>query len=50
MLKIEGSLGAGMGERMPLDSKKLSRGFREIIQLRILAGAPETGWVPGTDQ
>lgn len=50
MLKIDGNLDTGMGDRMPLNSKKLSRGFREIMELWILAGAPETGWVPGTDQ
>jgi hypothetical protein len=50
MLKIEGNLDSGMGERMPLESRKISKGFREIIELWILAGAPEMGWVPGTDQ
>ena len=50
MLKIEGDLGAGMGERMPLGSGKISKGFRDMIELWILAGAPENGWVPGTDQ
>jgi hypothetical protein len=50
MLKIEGDLDSGMGSRMPLDSGKLSKGFRDMIELWILAGAPENGWVPGTDQ
>jgi len=49
-LKITGDLAAGMAERMPLGGKKLSKGFRDIFELWILAGAPETGWVPGTDQ
>ena len=49
-LKITGDLGSGMGDRMPLIGKKVSRGFRDIIELWILAGAPETGWVAGTDQ
>jgi len=48
-LKLEGTLDAGMGDRMPLDSKKIATGFRDIIELWILAGAPEMGWVPGTD-
>ncbi len=50
MLKIQGDLEAGMGERMPLGSGKISKGFRDIIELWILAGAPENGWVAGTDQ
>lgn len=49
-LKIEHDLGSGMGEGMPLDGKKLSSGFRDIFELWITAGAPETGWVPGTDE
>jgi hypothetical protein len=49
-LKIEDELGPGMGERMPFGGKKLSSGFRDIFELWIAAGAPETGWVPGTDE
>lgn len=48
-LKIEGELGTNMGERMPLDGRKLPRSLRELIELWIAGGAPETGWVPGTD-
>lgn len=36
------------GERMPLDRGKLNRTLRDLITLWIQAGAPQTGWVPGT--
>jgi hypothetical protein len=47
--KLTGNLDVGMGARMPLAGKKVSSGFRNIIELWILAGAPENDWVPGTD-
>lgn len=47
--KVQGGLAPGLGERMPLDRGKLKSFLREIIRLWIEAGAPETGWVPGTD-
>ncbi len=48
--KIEGDLpDATYGARMPLDKRKLHRTLREVIELWIAAGAPQTGWVPGTD-
>jgi hypothetical protein len=34
---------------MPLGRPPLAANLIEIIRLWILAGAPETGWVPGTD-
>ncbi len=48
--KITGQLGAGQGNRMPIGGKKVSSGFRDILERWILSGAPETGWVPGTDE
>jgi hypothetical protein len=47
--KITGDLGAGLGSRMPLGRPALAANLIEIIRLWIVAGAPETGWVPGTD-
>jgi hypothetical protein len=47
--KINGDLLGGMGARMPLGSKKVARSLRDLIELWIAGGAPETGWVPGTD-
>lgn len=47
--KITGDLGAGLGSRMPLGRAPLSPNLIEIVRLWIVAGAPETGWVPGTD-
>jgi hypothetical protein len=41
--------GPGFGDRMPLVGKKLDPSLRDIITLWITAGAPENGWVPGTD-
>ncbi|HSQ00770.1 MAG TPA: hypothetical protein VL049_26395, partial [Candidatus Dormibacteraeota bacterium] len=47
--KIEGDLpDASYGERMPLHRGKLNATLRDLIELWILAGAPQTGWVPGT--
>jgi hypothetical protein len=47
--KIEGDLPDGTyGSRMPLDKPKLNSTLRDIIQLWIEAGAPQTTWVPGT--
>lgn len=47
--KVTGDLGPGLGSRMPLGRPPLSANLVEIIRLWIEAGAPETGWVPGTD-
>jgi len=47
--KLEGDLESGMGARMPFLRAKLPRYLRELVELWILSGAPETGWVPGTD-
>jgi hypothetical protein len=40
----------GFGERMPFGRKKLDQSLINVVQLWIAAGAPDTGWVPGTDQ
>ncbi len=37
------------GARMPLNDKKLNKTLRDVIELWIEAGAPQTGWVPGTN-
>jgi hypothetical protein len=48
--KIRGEFpGAGFGERMPLDRRKLDKSLIEVITLWVAAGAPAAGWVPGTD-
>lgn len=48
--KIDDNLpDASYGERMPLNKRKLNKTLREVIELWIEAGAPQTGWVPGTD-
>ena len=47
--KIEGTLpDISYGERMPLHRGKLNATLRDLIKLWIQAGAPQTGWVPGT--
>ena len=46
--KISNDLGAGMGSRMPLIGPALDPNLINIIKLWIDAGAPPTGWVPGT--
>jgi hypothetical protein len=48
--KIDDNLpAASYGERMPLNQRKLNKTLRQVIELWIEAGAPQTGWVPGTD-
>jgi hypothetical protein len=48
--KINGDLpGPEFGVRMPKDHKKLDRTLIDIITLWVQAGAPDSGWVPGTD-
>ncbi len=48
--KITGELpNASYGARMPLNKPKLNKTLRDVIQLWIAAGAPQDGWVPGTD-
>lgn len=48
--KITGDLpDATYGARMPFQRPKLHSSLIEIIRLWILAGAPENGWVAGTD-
>ncbi len=47
--KIEGDLpDPSYGERMPRHRGKLHATLRDLIELWIQAGAPQTGWVPGT--
>jgi hypothetical protein len=48
--KLSGTLpDASYGERMPRGKPKLDQLLIDILELWIAAGAPETGWVPGTD-
>lgn len=48
--KIDDDLpSASYGARMPLNGRKLNKTLRDVIELWIEAGAPQTGWVPGTD-
>ncbi len=48
--KLTGDLPApGLGARMPLNRAKLDRYLIDIVRLWIEAGAPDTGWVPGTN-
>jgi len=54
-LKLTGELAAGYGEPMPFELPPLDANLIEIIRLWIIGDmtngpAPETGWVPGTDQ
>lgn len=47
--KLHGDLQTGMGARMPFGKPKLPSYLVDIIELWIAAGAPQGGWVPGTD-
>jgi hypothetical protein len=47
--KVTGDLGPGLGVRMPFGGAKLGKYLIDLLELWIEAGAPETGWVPGTD-
>lgn len=47
--KVSGDLGPGLGERMPWRRKALPSHLVDILRLWIEAGAPATGWVPGTE-
>ncbi|TMA80293.1 MAG: hypothetical protein E6J72_08850 [Deltaproteobacteria bacterium] len=40
---------AGFGARMPFNRRPLDRALIDVVELWIAAGAPQTGWVPGTD-
>jgi hypothetical protein len=40
---------SGYGARMPFGGAQLEQSLIDLVQLWIAAGAPETGWVPGTD-
>jgi hypothetical protein len=48
--KITGDLDPGEGVRMPFARPPLDSFLIDIVRLWIEAGAPNTGWVPGTDQ
>ncbi len=48
--KLDCDLEAGWGSCMPLTGSAVDPELIEIVRLWILDGAPETGWVPGTDQ
>jgi hypothetical protein len=39
----------GFGARMPFGRPPLDPHLIDLVELWIAAGAPETGWVPGTD-
>lgn len=47
--KVSGALPAGFGERMPYRRRPLSAAEIELLRLWVAAGAPASGWVPGTD-
>lgn len=48
--KVNGDFpGSGFGDRMPKDRPKLDATLINVLTLWIEAGAPTTGWVPGTD-
>jgi hypothetical protein len=48
--KVTGDLpDDGLGERMPFERGRLDDFIVDILRLWIEAGAPQTGWVPGTD-
>jgi hypothetical protein len=47
--KITGDLEPGMDARMPRGRPKLDNFLIDIMTLWVDAGAPATGWVPGTD-
>jgi len=50
LYKLNGDFpGPGFGDRMPKDRPKLDATLINVITLWIQAGAPETGWVAGTD-
>ena len=46
--KLTGDLDGTQGARMPFGSAKLDQYLIDIVRLWIEAGAPDTGWVPGT--
>ena len=46
--KLTGDLDGTQGARMPLIGGSLDDDLIEIVRLWIEAGAPDTGWVPGT--
>jgi hypothetical protein len=48
--KVNGDFpGQGFGDRMPKGRPKLDATLINVLTLWIQAGAPDTGWVPGTD-
>jgi hypothetical protein len=48
--KLNGDFPPGeFGDRMPKDRPKLDATLINVIKLWIEAGAPDSGWVPGTD-
>ncbi|MEB2283425.1 MAG: hypothetical protein OZ922_01960 [Myxococcales bacterium] len=50
MHKLTGDLpGSGLGARMPRGRPKLDATLINVMKLWIEAGAPDTGWVSGTD-
>jgi hypothetical protein len=47
--KVNGHLPPGFGARMPFGRRRLDPVLIDVIESWIRAGAPATGWVPGTD-
>lgn len=47
--KVTGNLGAGLGKRMPFNRPALDPHLTDLVTRWVAAGAPDTGWVPGTD-
>jgi hypothetical protein len=48
--KVTGTLAPGFGGRMPLGRGALDPALVRAITAWVAAGAPDTGWVPGTDE
>jgi hypothetical protein len=47
--KVAGTLGSGLGKRMPLHRPKLDETLVDVVRRWVDAGAPAEGWVVGTD-
>jgi hypothetical protein len=47
--KVAGTLGVGLGKRMPFNRPKLDEKLVDVVRRWVEAGAPADGWVAGTD-
>lgn len=47
--KLAGTLGPGLGKRMPFNKPRLDDALVEVVRRWVEAGAPTDGWVVGTD-